>query len=140
MYINYCRRKLVINTCTLLFRWKQKWLQIHAIQNEIPCVIVRLCGKLYLWFIYSCIVAFLWVVFSFNMYNCTWSSLMIYFNYNSKSILNATGLDCTIEKLKGISIGIFLINSADCCSMKSDGSWWDDDCDTPQPFVCDITL
>lgn len=33
-----------------------------------------------------------------------------------------------------------LITNADCCSMKSDGSWWDDDCETPQPFICEITL
>lgn len=34
----------------------------------------------------------------------------------------------------------FLITNADCCSMKSDRSWWDDDCETPQPFICEITL
>lgn len=32
------------------------------------------------------------------------------------------------------------ITNADCCSMKSDRSWWDDDCEPPQPFICEITL
>lgn len=33
-----------------------------------------------------------------------------------------------------------LITNAECCSMVSDRSWWDDDCETPQPFICEITL
>lgn len=39
------------------------------------------------------------------------------------------------------NIGHFFTTwNADCCIVKGDGSWSDDDCDTLKPFICEIKL